>query len=68
AIIKTSSNNNPELLAGGISEALVTTATGLIIAIPILLIHRLLTARADRLISDAEKNAATLLNALAEEN
>jgi len=68
AIIKTTSNNNPALLAGGISEALVTTATGLIIAIPILLIHRLLTARADKLISDAEKNAATLLNALVEEN
>ncbi|MCH9021753.1 MAG: MotA/TolQ/ExbB proton channel family protein [Planctomycetes bacterium] len=68
AIIKTYSNNNPALLAGGISEALVTTATGLIIAIPILLIHRVLTAQADKLISDAEKNAATLLNALAEEN
>jgi len=68
AIIKTYSNNNPALLAGGISEALVTTATGLIIAIPILLIHRLLTARADKLISDAEKNAATLLNVLSEEN
>ncbi|MHC5040283.1 MAG: DUF3450 family protein, partial [Planctomycetota bacterium] len=34
---------DPRLLSGGISEALVTTQVGLIIAIPLLLIHRVLS-------------------------
>lgn len=64
-VIKGFGNANPALLAGGISEALVTTAAGLILAIPILLIHSALKGRVDRVIGDAEKYAATLLNLLA---
>ena len=52
------------MLAGGISEALVTTASGLVIAIPILLFHSLLRGWVERIISDAEKHAATVLNFL----
>lgn len=37
-----------ELLAGGIYEALVTTAAGLIVAIPVMLIYHLLAAKAER--------------------
>ncbi len=54
-------------MAGGISEALVTTASGLVIAIPILLMHSLLSGRIDGLIADAERNAATLYNVLGEQ-
>jgi len=63
-VIKSYGATDPGMMAGGISEALVTTASGLIIAIPILLFHSLLRGRVERIISDAEKHAATLLNCL----
>ena len=66
-VIQAFGNANPALMAGGISEALITTAAGLIIAIPILLIHSMLRGRVDRIIADAEKHAATLLNLLSHE-
>ncbi len=61
-VIRAFGSADPGLMAGGISEALVTTATGLTVAIPILLLHSLLRGRVDRLVSDAEKHAATVLN------
>ena len=54
----------PRLLAGGISEALTTTAAGLIIAIPGLLAHSFLSSRIEGLIGDAERFAASLSNVL----
>ena len=59
-------SGQPRLMAGGISEALLTTAAGLVIAIPVLLIHSFLSSRADRLIADTERFSATLLNILSE--
>ena len=59
-------SGEPRLMAGGISEALVTTVAGLVVAIPILLIHGYLSSRADHLIADTERYAATLLNLLGE--
>ncbi|MGE3165161.1 MAG: MotA/TolQ/ExbB proton channel family protein [Planctomycetota bacterium] len=53
---------NAGLMAGGIAEALVTTAAGLVIAIPILLLNSALSGRSDRTLADAERHAATLLN------
>ncbi len=41
-------------LAGGISQALVTTATGLVVAIPALIGHRLLLRRARSLLNEIE--------------
>ena len=38
---------DPKLMAGGISQALVTTVLGLCVAIPTLLLHNLLQSRAD---------------------
>ena len=40
AVITTEGVGNPETLAGGISEALITTATGLVVAIPSLIFYR----------------------------
>jgi biopolymer transport protein ExbB len=55
-------SNDPRLLAGGISEALITTQAGLMVAIPILLVHAYLANRVDdlgdRLESAAEHAAA----------
>jgi biopolymer transport protein ExbB len=59
-------NTHPGMMAGGISEALFTTAAGLVIAIPVLLVHALLCSRVDRLVSDTERHAATLLNTIVE--
>ena len=56
---------NPGLLAGGISEALLTTATGLCVAIPTLVLHRALSSRAETLTSELEDLAADLMEALA---
>ena len=56
---------NPGLLAGGISEALLTTATGLCVAIPALVLHRALTSRAESLTSELEDLSSDLMEALA---
>jgi len=63
-VLKVFSNANPGLMAGGISEALITTATGLIVAIPILLVHSVLSGRVEAVIADAEMSAASLYNTL----
>jgi biopolymer transport protein ExbB len=61
-VIHAFGNSDASMMAGGIAEALTTTATGLIIAVPIFVVHGLLKGRADRIVSDAERSAATLLN------
>jgi len=48
------SASNPAVLADGIWQALITTAAGLTVAIPSLLIYRFLTYKADRAIGDIE--------------
>jgi biopolymer transport protein ExbB len=52
---------NPAVLAGGISKALVTTASGLIVAIPALFFHRLLQRRIDELVVGMEQEAIKLV-------
>lgn len=59
---------DPKLLASGISEALITTETGLAIAIPLLLIHNMLRNRKNRLLADLDIFAAQLLNRSGEES
>jgi biopolymer transport protein ExbB len=51
-------------LSSGISEALITTEYGLIVAIPALLLHAWLARRARRLVDGMEKSAVSLLNRL----
>lgn len=53
---------DPQLLAGGISEALITTEVGLSIAIPLLLLHTLLCNTRNRIQSDMELYAMSILN------
>ena len=55
---------NPGSLAGGISEALLTTAAGLSVAIPTLVGHRFIAGRADRLIESLEERSMVLVEAL----
>lgn len=53
---------DPKLLSGGISEALITTELGLIVAIPTLLIGNLLASWSDRITSDVEVSALKVVN------
>ncbi|PXF31225.1 biopolymer transporter ExbB [Pokkaliibacter plantistimulans] len=55
---------NTALLAGGISEALLTTVTGLVIAIPAVFLHRMLQRRVDTLVVDMEAQAIKLVEML----
>jgi biopolymer transport protein ExbB len=52
------------LLAGGISEALVTTAAGLIVGIPALIAHRMLQRRVDEIVVFMEQEAIKLVDVL----
>lgn len=49
------------MLAAGISEALITTAAGLSIAIPVYVGYRFLMARSDYLLLEMEKTSARIL-------
>jgi len=52
---------DPRLMAGGISEALVTTELGLTVAIPLVLLYALLSSLASRLTSVLEEQTAGLV-------
>jgi len=55
-----------KLVAKGIQEALITTATGLIIAIPMNIMHNFFVAQIDRFITEMEEASAELVNELVE--
>ena len=55
---------NANVLAGGISEALITTAAGLVVAIPALLFYRLFLRRVESLVVDLERESIKLVDAL----
>lgn len=55
---------NPAVLAGGISEALITTAAGLSVAIPALMFHRYLSGRVDKLVVQMEEQAIKMVAVL----
>ncbi len=52
---------NPTVLAGGISEALITTAAGLSVAIPTVMFHRHFRRRVDELVVTMEQEAMKLV-------
>ncbi|MDD3760362.1 MAG: MotA/TolQ/ExbB proton channel family protein [Acidithiobacillus sp.] len=56
---------DPKALAGGIAEALITTAAGLIVAIPSLLFYRYFRGRVEVLVLATEKDVLKLVNLLA---
>ena len=55
---------NPSLLAGGIAEALITTAAGLCVAIPVLVCYRLLKDKVESLIFEMEENSIKIIEIL----
>jgi biopolymer transport protein ExbB len=63
--IAAANNISPAVVASGISEALLTTLFGLIVAMTIQIFYNLFTARVDAIIVDMEENSIKLLDTLA---
>jgi biopolymer transport protein ExbB len=62
--ITTQGIGDPQILAGGIGEALITTAAGLTVAIPALVVYRFLRGTVERLVVRMEKEAMKLVDAI----
>jgi len=54
-------SGDPKLMASGISQALVTTVLGLLVAIPLLFGHSFVSSLADNLIRRLDEQSAGLL-------
>jgi biopolymer transport protein ExbB len=57
---------DPKLMAGGISQALVTTVLGLTVAIPMVLLHTLVSGRSKRIVQVLQEQSAGIIAGHAE--
>ena len=64
SVISTQSAVNPGTLAGGISEALVTTLAGLSVAVPTIVMHRYLLNKANALTLEMERLSVRFMDLL----
>ena len=62
AAIEAAGNVDPTLVAGGIKVALLTTAAGLVIAVPVNIAYNFFVTRIDMLIVDMEHGAQKIIN------
>lgn len=62
--IMTHGVGNPAVLAGGISEALITTAAGLSVAIPSLMFYRYYRGKVDSLVLKMEEEALKIVDVM----
>lgn len=65
AVISTQATANPQALSGGIAEALITTAAGLIVAIPSLILYRYFRGKVDEFVVRMEADAIRLVESVA---
>lgn len=66
SVVATAGSGITEQLSSGISQALITTATGLVIAIPALFVHSYLESRALTILSDIEAQILDFLHLVRE--
>jgi biopolymer transport protein ExbB len=66
-VIATQGVGTPATLGGGISQALITTAAGLAVAIPTILLHKYLSGRLDRLTLEMEAWSLQIVDLLGRE-
>jgi len=59
---------DPKLMAGGISQALVTTVLGLVVAIPMVLLHTLVSGRSKRIVQVLQEQSAGIIAQHAEKS
>ncbi len=64
--IAAAKNVDASLVAGGIQEALITTATGLVVAIPIQMANNFFISKVGRFITDMEEASMYLVDQLAD--
>lgn len=64
--IKTKNDISPAVVAGGISQALLTTLFGLVVAMLIQVFFNYFTSKIDKLIIDMEESSVELMDALVE--
>ena len=63
-VITTHGTGDPRLMAGGISEAMVTTQVGLAVAIPVMIVAAFLGRRVRNLSQDMEEKGLALMGTL----
>ncbi|MCE5272772.1 MotA/TolQ/ExbB proton channel family protein [bacterium] len=66
AVIEKMGEVSPQAVAGGIKEALITTAAGLTIALPVQMFHNYFVTKIDRLILDMEESSQNIVEAVIE--
>ena len=59
---------DPKLMAGGISAALVTTVCGLVVAIPTVFMHTILSGKARKILHVLEEQSAGIIAEKSEKN
>ena len=64
--IEAANNISPAVVAGGISQALLTTLFGLIVGIITQIFYNFFTSRVDKIVIDMEENTLNLMDKLAE--
>jgi biopolymer transport protein ExbB len=64
--IKAADQVSAKLVAGGISEALITTQAGLLVAVPTSLFHNFFLSQIDRFVVEMEESSSELVNTIAE--
>jgi biopolymer transport protein ExbB len=67
-LISSFGSGDPKMLAAGISEALVATATGMGVAIPALLLHAFLSRKAKSILGSMEQTAVGFVNGVPQDD
>jgi biopolymer transport protein ExbB len=68
SVISSESVVNPSTLAGGISEALYTTAAGLTVAIPTIVFYRYVSGKSNTLVMEMEECSAQMVELIKEKD
>ncbi|MCQ6453500.1 MotA/TolQ/ExbB proton channel family protein, partial [Vibrio parahaemolyticus] len=55
-------SGDPKLMAGGISEAVVTTMLGLVVAIPLLFLYNIVHSKGRRFVQTLEEQSAGFID------
>ena len=67
AVAAAGAMGRPDLLAGGFGEALITTAMGLLVAIPAMILHSYFTSRVDRLAMRLDETYQQVIDEISQE-
>lgn len=68
AVAAAGAMGRPDLLAGGFGEALITTAMGLLVAIPAMIFHSYFTSRVDRLAMRLDETCQQVIDEISQES